>query len=34
MSMNICKIGRMPYDEALQLQYDLVAARQQDQMVG
>lgn len=32
MSMNICKIGRMPYDEALQLQYDLVAARQQDRI--
>jgi lipoyl(octanoyl) transferase len=28
MPMNICKTGLMPYDQALQLQYSLVGARQ------
>lgn len=32
MSMNICKIGHMPYEEALQLQYELVDARQENRI--
>jgi len=32
MKLTICKIGRMPYDEALKLQYELVAARQENRI--
>ncbi len=32
MQLNICKIGQMPYDQALQLQYALKGARQQDKI--
>lgn len=32
MRLDICRIGRMPYDQALRLQYDMVAARQQNRI--
>lgn len=32
MQLTICKIGRMSYDQALKLQYELVAARQADRI--
>jgi len=32
MKITICHIGRMPYDQALELQYDLVAARQENRI--
>jgi len=32
MKIIICNIGRMPYDKALELQYDLVLARQENRI--
>jgi len=32
MKITICNIGRMPYDQALELQYDLVLARQENRI--
>lgn len=32
MKITICNIGRMPYDKALELQYDLVLARQENRI--
>lgn len=32
MKITICNIGRMPYDHALELQYDLVLARQENRI--
>ena len=32
MKITICNIGRIPYDQALELQYDLVLARQENRI--